>query len=291
MCHATVLNYSRALRVKWSNLAWWVNSSTEMLRVSIHINERHFTQRHSIIAQWQQTTAHCRHLHSVTQTIHGSLPTPARRDTNNPRLIADTCTTWHKQSTPHCRHLHNMTQTMYWDISKMTCYVLRGIVKPNSLDLTMLQHRQEYLRRQPTGCTDTRLISRQRERHASQQRERMLPWLEPVTLIQSPWVIQTSWPSPRHQPLPHETGRLLELPGTAAAQSRLQPASQQPDNPQLRGRNCYDKKIHVKNLGYRFTNNPGPKNHRFSTTLQNLTATLTANIFGVRHDTHNWDEH
>ena len=45
-------------------------------------------------------------------------------------------------------------------------------------------------------------------------------------------------------------------------------------------------KTHVRNLGYPSPTNRGPKNHLFGR-LRNLTATLTAYIFGTKHDRHN----
>ena len=45
-------------------------------------------------------------------------------------------------------------------------------------------------------------------------------------------------------------------------------------------------KMHVRNLGYAPSANQGSQNHLFQR-LRNLTATLTAYIFGTKHDIHN----
>ena len=45
-------------------------------------------------------------------------------------------------------------------------------------------------------------------------------------------------------------------------------------------------KTHVRNLGYPLPYKSGPKNHLFGR-LRNLTATLTAYIFGTKHDIDN----
>ena len=49
-------------------------------------------------------------------------------------------------------------------------------------------------------------------------------------------------------------------------------------------------KTHVQNLGYRLAYKLGPKNHLFGR-LCNLTAKLTAYIFGMKHDIDNRQVH
>ena len=49
----------------------------------------------------------------------------------------------------------------------------------------------------------------------------------------------------------------------------------------------HDLKMHVQNLGYTLPYKSGAQNHFFSTTSQ-LMATLTAYIFGMKHDIDNW---
>ena len=51
------------------------------------------------------------------------------------------------------------------------------------------------------------------------------------------------------------------------------------------GSEC-DLKIYARNLGYKSGTTWGPQNHFFRR-LGNLAATLTAYVFGMKHDIHN----
>ena len=49
----------------------------------------------------------------------------------------------------------------------------------------------------------------------------------------------------------------------------------------------FDLKMHVRNMGYPVHYKSGVQKQRFLQRLRNVTANLTANIFGTKHCVHN----